>query len=85
MHGRPKSHVGLGLAAWSSGESGPCASAGLRTPGALAAHSPRPVRPRDGTVAHMPAVQLCLAGDKVLPVSTGEASGRHRVGSQGQS
>jgi hypothetical protein len=49
------------------------------------ARSPRSVRARDSAVARMLAAQLCLVGDKVLPVSTGETPRRRRTGSRGRS
>jgi hypothetical protein len=83
--GRSKSRVGLGLAARSSGERGPHAGTTVRAPGVLAAWSPRPFCTHDGVVDRTPAARLCLVGDKVLPVRSGEAPGRHRAGSQGWS
>jgi hypothetical protein len=44
--------------------------------GVRAERSRGAVHARDGVVARMPATRLRLAGDKVLPVSTGEAPGR---------
>jgi hypothetical protein len=84
-HGRPKSCMGLGLAARSSGENGSRVGVGVRAPGALAARSQRSICVRDGAVVRTPAARLCLIGDKVLPVSTGEALGMCRAGSWGRS
>jgi hypothetical protein len=81
--GRPKSHVGLGLAAHSSRGSGPRRGDGARAPGALMAWSPRTVCALDGVVARSAMTQWRLAGGKVLPASTGEVLGRCRAGSWG--
>jgi hypothetical protein len=70
MRSRPKSRVGLGLAVQSSGGNGPRAGVGIHALGA---------------VVHTPMVRLCLTGDKVLMVSTEQALGRRRAGSQERS
>jgi hypothetical protein len=70
------------VAARSSGENDPLGGAGV---GALTVGVPCPVHVRDGVVVRTPVSRLFLAGDKVLPVSTMEASGRHPARSWGRS
>jgi hypothetical protein len=79
LHDRPKIHMGLGLAGWSSGENGPRHGGVVLTPGALTVQSPHTVRVRDGVMARSPAARWWLAGGKVKSGSTSGAPGWRRA------
>jgi hypothetical protein len=76
---RPKSLVGLCLAARSSGEMTRVSTRFTSAPDALVARSPCAVRTRDGTVARSLVTRWRLAGGKVYLGSTSGALGWRRA------